>query len=241
MLITKGRKVRYKGVVVTVTLHLPKNLPKPTFEEIRSCPIRSRIDDLTVRAGFNPPPIDARDMILHISDTPSIMFSYLRRALRRLRPAWVVHTGDFVDDIKLGQRPGMLDLYRKKLASLLKLFAEEGCRAILVTGNHDDPYVALEVAGNAPVQIWSKPGRFCIGDICFRAGHKFEDVATNCQNYNLYGHSLEYPTFIDGCGRFFLNGLEEMHLIHMETGEVIAVRYPPGTDSARLDRKPVSF
>ena len=74
-------------------------------EEIRNCPIRSRIDDICVRIGLNPPPIDGRDMILHISDTPSTMFPYLRRAIRRLRPAWVVHTGDLVDDIKLENRP----------------------------------------------------------------------------------------------------------------------------------------
>ncbi len=222
------------------TLHLPKNLPRPTFEEIRNCPLRSRIDDLTIRAGFNPPPIDGRDMILHISDTPSIMFPYLRRALMRLRPAWVVHTGDLVDDIKLEQRPGMLDLYRKKVAMLIKLFAEENCGAILLTGNHDNLTTLLEMTSDSAIQVWSRPGRFYIGSFCFRAGHTFEDVVTNAGEYNLYGHNLEHLTFIDDRGRFFLNGLEEMHLIHMETGDVIPIKYPPGTNDARLDRKRIS-
>lgn len=223
------------------TLHLPKNLPAPTYEEIRSCPIRSRIDDLTIRAGLNPPPVDGRDMILHISDTPSIMFPYLRRAIRRLRPAWVVHTGDLVDDVKLEQRPGMIDLYRKKLSALLNFFAEESCGVILITGNHDHLPTILEMTDDSSVQVWSRPGLFCIGRFCFRAGHTYEDVVTNCSEYNLYGHSLEHLTFIDDCGRFFLNGLEEMHLIHMETGDVIPVKYPPGTNDARLERKRISL
>jgi hypothetical protein len=108
------------------TLHLPANLPKPTLEEIRNCPIRSRIDDICVRIGLNPPPIDGRDMILHISDTPSTMFPYLRRAIRRLRPAWVVHTGDLVDDIKhlvklnsLGKMEGSICMQKQIILEIL--------------------------------------------------------------------------------------------------------------------------
>jgi 3',5'-cyclic AMP phosphodiesterase CpdA len=223
------------------TLHLPNNLPKPTFEEIRSCPIRSRIDNLTMRAGLNPPLIDGRDMILHISDTPSTMFSYLRRAIQRLRPTWVVHTGDLVDDIKLEFRPGLIDLYRKKLRVLLELLTEETCGAILLTGNHDHLPTLLEMTENSSIQVWSKPGRFYIGSFRFRAGHTYDDVIKDAGEYNLFGHNLEHLTSIDSCGRFFLNGLEEMHLIHMETGDVIPIKYPPGTDDARLERKRVSL
>ena len=223
------------------TLHLPSNLPKPTLEEIRSCPVRSRIDNIAVRAGLNPPPVDGRDMILHISDTPSTMFPYLRRAIQRLRPAWIVHTGDLVDDIKLETRPGLIDLYRKKLRVLLNLLTDETCGAILLTGNHDHLPTLLEMTENSSVQVWSRPGRFYIGSFRFRAGHTYEDVASDSGEYNLYGHSMEHPTEIDDCGRFFLNGLEKMHLIHMETGDVIPFRYPPGTNDARLERKRISL
>ncbi|MEA4871264.1 MAG: hypothetical protein VB076_00390 [Synergistaceae bacterium] len=52
---------------------------------------------------------------------------------------------------------------------------------------------------------------------------------------------MEHPTSIDKCGRFFLNGLEKMYLIHMETGDVIPFKYPPGTNDARLERKRISL
>lgn len=223
------------------TLHLPTNLPKPTFEEIRRCPIRSRIDDMWIRFGINPPPIDGRDMILHISDTPSTMFPYIRRALQRLRPAWVVHTGDLVDDVKLETRPALLGVYRKKLAKLISIFEEESCEAIFLTGNHDDLASVLELTERSSIQVWSRPGRFYIGSFRFRAGHAYSDVLTESGDYNLFGHNLEHLSMVDGAGHFYLNGLEEMHMIHMQTGDVIPVRYPPGTNDARLDRKRVSL
>lgn len=223
------------------TLHLPSNLPKPTLEEIRNCPIRSRIDDIAVRIGLNPPPVDGRDMILHISDTPSTMFPYLKRAIQRLRPAWIIHTGDLVDDIKLEIRPGMVGLYRQKLRILIKMLSDETCGTILLTGNHDHLPTLLKMTKNSSVQVWSKPGRFYIGSFCFRAGHTYEDVIKDAGEYNLYGHNLEHLTGIDEYGRFFLNGLEKMHLIHMETGDVIPIKYPPGTNDARCQRKHISL
>lgn len=39
----------------------------------------------------------------------------------------------------------------------------------------------------------------------------------------------------------YLNGLQSMYLIHIYTGEVISIPYPPGTNNARLQRKKVSL
>lgn len=224
------------------TLHLPSNLPGPAdFEEIRNCPIRSRIDDMTIFAGLNPPPVDARNMILHISDTPFTMFQYLRRAIKRLHPAWIVHTGDLVDNIKLEHRPRLLDFYKRKLSILLDILQESESETILLTGNHDNLPTLLEQTSGTGIQVWSQPGQFYIGRHHFKAGHSYEDVETNASEYNLFGHDLRHKTEIDAEGRFFLNGIEAMHLIHMETGDVTPIKYPPGTNQARLERKRVTL
>lgn len=224
------------------TLHIPSNLPGPAnYDEIRSCPIRSRIDNMTILAGLNPPPVDARNMILHVSDTPFTMYQYLRRAIRRLCPAWIVHTGDLVDNIKLEHRPSLLDFYKKKVSILLEIFEEAECEAILLTGNHDHLPTLLDLTKGRGVQVWSKSGKFYIGRHHFKAGHYFEDVATDSSEYNLFGHNLAQHTGIDCEGRFFLNGIEAMNLIHMETGDVIPIKYPPGTNNARLERKRVGL
>lgn len=220
------------------TLHIPSNLPGPAdMEEISKCPIRSRIDDITIRAGLNPPRVEEREMILHISDTPFTMFQYLKRAIRRLRPAWIVHTGDLVDNIKLEHRPNLLDFYRKKAACLLRILLEADCEAILLTGNHDHLPTLLELTIGSGIQVWSQPGKFCIGKHRFKAAHYFGDVENDASEYNLFGHNLSRRTGVDSEGRFFLNGVEAMHLIHLGTGDVIPVKYPPGTNNARLERK----
>ncbi|MDO5114561.1 MAG: metallophosphoesterase [Synergistaceae bacterium] len=223
-----------------VTLHLPQNIPKPTLEEIRDCPIIRHFDDLGIWFGINPPCIDAKDMLLHISDTPSTMYPYLKRVLRRLKPAWIVHTGDFVDNIKLELRRGMIDLYEKKIKDFISIFEEEDYGAILVTGNHDEPSALLSELQSDSVQLWTGPGNFSLGSFTFRAGHAYSDVKDAPEQYNLFGHSLERRTGGTKDGKMFLNGLESMYLIHIYSGEIISIPYPPGTDGARMERKIVS-
>lgn len=224
------------------TLPLPQNLPKITLQEIRNCPIIRNFDDLSIWFGLNPPCIDAKEMVLHISDTPFTMYSYLRRALNRLRPAWIVHTGDFVDNIKLEKQKSMLDLYKKKIKDFMSIISEGNYGAILVAGNHDHvPTLLSEAKGDDMVQIWTKPGTFSLGHFSFRAGHSYQEVAHNPAQYNLYGHNMEYPSESREDGSMFLNGLQSMYLIHIYTGEVISIPYPPGTDNARLQRKKVSL
>ncbi|MCQ4814294.1 metallophosphoesterase [Cloacibacillus evryensis] len=223
------------------TLRIPPNIPKPTLQEMRECPIIKQFDDLGIWFGINPPCIDAKEMVLHLSDTPYTIYPYLRRALHRLRPAWIVHTGDFVDNVKLEQRPGMLDLYQKRVKDFLSIFEEEDYGAILVTGNHDHVPTLLEEPHSASVQVWTGPGRFSLGQFSFSAGHTYEDVSSEPAQYNLYGHNLEHTSGCTGEGRMYLNGLQSMYLIHIHTGEVTSIPYPPGTDSARLQRKRVSL
>ena len=223
------------------TLRIPPNIPKPTLEEMRACPIIKQFDDLGIWFGINPPCIDAREMVLHISDTPQTMYHNLRRALRRLKPAWIVHTGDFVDNVKLEKRPGLIDLYRKKIKDFFAILDEEDYGAIVVTGNHDDVPTLLSYRHNPSVQIWTTPGSFSLGKFSFRAGHTYEDVMTEPAQYNLYGHNMVHPSGVGANGNMYLNGLQAMYLIHIYSGEVTAIPYPPGTDDARLQRRRVSL
>jgi predicted MPP superfamily phosphohydrolase len=197
---------------------------------------------MTIRVGLNPPVIDASNKVLHISDTPFMMFQYLKRVLRRLKPAWVIHTGDLVDDIKLEMRPKMLDLYKKKVAKLINLLSEGDSGVILVTGNHDHLPTLLEMTASSPIQVWSKPGLLYLGNFHFYIAHKYEEISPERSEYNLYGHNLERKSYIDeSTNKFYLNGLEYMNLIDLESGDVESLHYPYGTDNARLGKKRVGI
>ena len=223
------------------TIPLPDNLPKIPLHDIRECPIVRHIDDLGIWLRYNAPCIDASNMVMHISDTPSTMFPFLRRTLHRIKPAWIIHTGDIVDDVKLEKRSGLLDLYKKKMRDLLSILNEEDYGTIITPGNHDNvPSLLSERAGTS-VQVWTSPGRLSLGNFSFKAGHTFEDVAYEPAQYNLYGHSFDHKSCATEDGRYFLNAMEYIYLIHIYTGAVMAIAYPPGTGSARLDRKSFSI
>lgn len=196
-----------------------------------------RIDGLSIWFGINPPAIDASDMLLHISDTPGTLYPYLRRALRRLRPAYIVHTGDFADDIKLERRRGLLGAYKKKIKEFVSILEEGKYGAILVAGNHDHAPTLLSEISCDTVQLWTSPGRFSIGQFIFCAGHSSESVAGSDAQYCLFGHNMDRRSGEDEHGKMFLNGLEAMYLIHLQSGEVTAIPYPPGTEKARLQKR----
>jgi hypothetical protein len=50
-------------------------------------------------------------MMLHVSDTPFAFYRCLERIIDILLPPCILHTGDFVDEIKLEQTKRDLGLY----------------------------------------------------------------------------------------------------------------------------------
>ena len=173
--------------------------------------------------------------LLHISDTPSIMYGHLRRLLRRISPSWIVHTGDLVDDVKLERNPGSLDLYEAKVRKLLDILetssAEELC---LVLGNHDNERILQKYASRSIIvrgctDIFPE-GRH------MRVAHRSEEVLRNPAPINLFGHDTSLTGGFRE-DRLFLNGLEFMHLLDLRKKEIFYLDYPFGTDDARLLRR----
>lgn len=173
--------------------------------------------------------------LLHISDTPSTMYGHLRRLLGRLSPSWIVHTGDLADDVKLERSPCCLDLYEKRVRTLLTLL--EGTTAAevyLVLGNHDDERTLQKFASRSIIvrgctDIFPE-GRH------IRIAHRSEELLHNPAPINLFGHdvSLEGGFLED---KLFLNGIEFMHLLDLHKKEIYYLDYPFGTDDARLLRR----
>ncbi|MFZ2811662.1 MAG: metallophosphoesterase, partial [Thermovirgaceae bacterium] len=76
--------------------------------------------------------------LVHVSDTPSAFYGDLDKLLGYLEPLCLVHTGDLVDEVKLGLRPGDDALFRRRLKGLVKAMGKvPGERVTIVAGNHD--------------------------------------------------------------------------------------------------------
>ena len=166
------------------------------------------LDKWLVRTGWVPEMTDGTGKILHISDTPTCMYGYLARFLRRVNPSVIVHTGDLADDIKLAIYPAEAERYRSAARHITDIMLAPRRKVMDVT-------------------LYGER---------FRISHYFESVLDSPAKYNLFGHSMETPSFSDDKERCFLNGLEMMRLIDTDTGITI-FNYPKTANDARLARR----
>jgi predicted phosphodiesterase len=197
-------------------------------------PFSMMLDKGLVWLGWVPKMMDGAGKILHISDTPTCMYGYLARLLRRVNPSVVIHTGDLADNIKLEMYPGEAERYRAAARRMIDILAAPHRKVILALGNHDK----RELLPDLPSQcvICDNVADITLYDHEFRISHYFEQILDRPARYNLFGHSLERSSFSDDEKRCYLNGMESMRLISPDS-DVATFNYPAGTDAARLTRR----
>lgn len=172
---------------------------------------------------------------LHVSDTPSAFYPELRRVIGILNPEYILHTGDLVDNLKLQLYPSLSVRYERELAALLRLLDSSRAREIhIALGNHDDESAVARRAGRA--RIYPEGGRVTLGGIDIAFGHYAPTTPPTDRpaRIYLYGHDLSIPSY-SGQDCSYLNGVEAMHLIDLDSGRYVAIDYPVGTESARLN------
>lgn len=172
--------------------------------------------------------------ILHISDTPWTIFPFVERLVRRFHPTWIIHTGDLVDGAKVGLFPQAEHLYRKRIGRIVRAVERHDATVFLVMGNHDLPDVVRETVRSS--EVIEGVANLELGGLQIRVSHFPDLILEAPAPFNLFGHNLELRSG-KRCGKIFLNGLEHAHLIFPATGRVRAIRYPWGTDDARLMRR----
>jgi predicted phosphodiesterase len=187
-----------------------------------------------VKLGYLPEKMDGLGKILHISDTPVSMYGYLARTLRRINPSVVVHTGDLADDIKLGLYPAEAGRYAAAAGRLINILLAPHRRVLLVLGNHD----RADLLPSLPPECSAHEGAVEVNLLGanFRISHYAEKIMEKPVQYNLFGHDLSSRSFVDGEGRYFLNGIEMMRLIDPGAEEIKTLVYPRSADSARMMR-----
>lgn len=174
-------------------------------------------------------------VLLHLSDTPSQIYPELRRVISAVRPAYIVHTGDLVDNLKLERRPSLARRYDHELRQLLAIVGGSGARRVIfVLGNHDSPESAGSASG--AVELRREGGHETLEGREIYFSHYPPEAGRLAQmpggGYWLYGHDPSAPSSREP-GRVALNGLEAMHVINLSTGRYISIAYPSGTDRAR--------
>ncbi|MDI3474358.1 MAG: hypothetical protein PWQ95_86 [Thermococcaceae archaeon] len=161
--------------------------------------------------------------LLHISDTPEKVYPFIEQLIDELRPEYIVHTGDLVDNVKLERRPDLKPRYEGGLRRLARILKSSGSRLYIVPGNEDDEELLKEYFEDSIL----RPGTVLeIEGIRFAVGHRPEDVAGLQAEFKLYGHNFRAT-------RNGLNGLKSANVVFIPSKRVVKIGYPPGTDTCR--------
>ncbi len=166
--------------------------------------------------------------ILHISDTPDNIYKFIFSVIDRLKPDYIIHTGDLVDNIKLGSG-APINPYKKSVNNFLKEFTKrDWAETYIVLGNHDDIETMNKLA-KGKVHIYQEGTTIDIKGIKLGLAHYKENLPDNVE-IKLYGHD---KTGVDSSEILYLNGLLDINIILLPDKEVHKLSYPLKTDNGR--------
>lgn len=179
------------------------------------------------------------NLLLHISDTPTIFYSPLRKLINKLKPTYIIHTGDLVDNIKLEIFPARKDEYTVRLKKLISILEKSSAKKIYIClGNHDHKKIVKKITNKC----------FLI-DLCrtldiennsIQISHFSFEILKHPVTYNLFGHDLSLNTKIEN-NHTYLNGISGINIIDLNTKKIYILPYPYGTNSHRMGRSSVGL
>lgn len=169
-------------------------------------------------------------VLLHISDTPVGIYSYIFRLIDILNPQFIIHTGDMVDNIKLGNCKNKINQYKHEVAKLIEGLEESRCSEIYyIMGNHDDYETVSKLTKKGTVL---EDGIITINNCKIAVSHYFKEFSYKV-DFNLYGHCFE-PIHYKNDETVGLNGVLNINIIDLSTKEIFHLDYPIGTNRLRL-------
>ncbi len=182
------------------------------------------------------------ELVLHISDTPYNSFSSLYHLIMKLKPEYIIHTGDLVDNIKLELYPKSLPRYKAYLKIFMKTMKKPFVKGIYISlGNHDDLETVLEYTKtDSRINVVEKHNSIILNDKTIQYAHYMTDLQDISNSYALYGHDLSEKDEIYE-NSIYLNGIKTINIIMLSSGKVYRKPYPIGVDDARLKRGRVGF
>lgn len=173
-------------------------------------------------------------LLLHISDTPSQFYPELSRIIKLLDPKYIIHTGDLADNIKTEFSPSLSTKYQYEAKKILLMLNSSGVENIYISlGNHDDYNFVDKNKGK--LQIYDKVGEVNINNTKFAFSHYSDYLKQIDADVYLFGHNIEPKTSFSDLG-IYLNGINSINVINLDTLLVKCIKYPFGTDSARMNQ-----
>jgi predicted phosphodiesterase len=172
--------------------------------------------------------------IIHISDTPICFYNALSVLLKKLSPAYIIHTGDLVDNLKLQFSPNQTPRYERDIKLLFNILETSSAKEIYITlGNHDRKDIVQRISKRST--IVENSSFINIEGLDFMVSHYASDLINSNCSFNLYGHDLSLPSHKVTVNNY-LNGITSINIIAIESQRVFKLLYPFGTDDMRLKK-----
>lgn len=198
------------------------------------------IDTIIGRANIdNSLTSKSSNLLLHISDTPSQFYPELNRIIKLIGPRYIVHTGDLADNIKAEFSPSLLTKYKYEVKKLLNILNSANTEDIYITiGNHDDYKFIDENKGK--LKVYTEMGEINTNNTKFIFSHYWDYLKEEKADIYLFGHDIEPKTSITESG-IYLNGVISINVVNLDTLEIKSIKYPFGTNSARMNRNRIGL
>ena len=164
--------------------------------------------------------------ILHITDTPSCAYPYYKKLIDEIRPDIIIHTGDFVDEVKVGRVKNTTDEYEEGCVVIGDILTNSCAEKIYcVCGNNDVESIIKKYIPRAKFVEAGSAVDIC-GVKCALA-HKHNDFTEDAQ-WRFYGHGLTGETWSadknnikSGACRF--NGIWNISVITLPDKEIYTI------------------
>jgi len=167
--------------------------------------------------------------VMHITDTPDMTFGFLETVIRLVSPDMIVHTGDFVDNCKLELSRKDIDIYERRIQSLLKVLRSNNKKQIVMClGNHDDEVIVKKYIRSDEVLCHDKTMK--VEGLTLAMAHYYHQCSKEA-DICLFGHS--YDQVSDYGKRILLNGLDGVFVFDACSKKIAMIPYPKDTDYYR--------
>lgn len=167
--------------------------------------------------------------IMHISDTPEVIYSHIYKMVSYSRPDIIIHTGDVVDNLKLEDTGNeFLASYRKKSAEFMaNLEKLTKARIIYIPGNHDN--FQIMQANKNRSEILTEGSIIEIQGAKIGLAHYPNNLPKNT-DFNFFGHNKIEKFKSEN--KYF-NGIENINYLVLPTQASYKVEYPWVVDQGR--------
>ncbi len=162
-------------------------------------------------------------ILLHVSDTQTDQFSALRALLERIHPALILHTGDLVDEFKVGRLEKDRSGYEAGLKELMGILHTADCPLLFTSGNNDDLNLIAQDERVTIVPNYSIVDRH---GVRFLLDH-YPITDAGAVDFALSGHTgkfdFHYPPADTAGDAIYLNGMFYWTLIDADTKDFLRI------------------